>query len=75
MFLSDDAHLVIRNARGAQEDYLPSSGRGDVLLDFQIPTLFLKSGVWTFNVDARLGDESNTCVLAISLSQWLDGGA
>jgi hypothetical protein len=75
MFLSDDAHLVIRDARGTQVDYLPSSGRGDVLLDFQIPTLFLKSGVWTFNVDARLGDESNTCVFAMSLSQWLDGGA
>ncbi|KAN0111006.1 hypothetical protein V8E51_007393 [Hyaloscypha variabilis] len=74
MFLSDDAHLVIRDARGTQVDYLPSSGRGDVLLDFQIPTLFLKSGVWTFNVDARLGDESNTCVFAMSLSQWLDGG-
>lgn len=70
---NDDAHLVIRDARGAQVDYLPSSGRSGVLLDFQIPTMFLKSGTWTFNVDARLGDKGNTCVFAISLSQWLDG--
>ncbi|KAE9378764.1 hypothetical protein N431DRAFT_553141 [Stipitochalara longipes BDJ] len=70
---NDEAHLVIRDAHGAQVDYLPSSGRGDVLLDFQIPTMFLKSGTWTFNVDARLGDKGNTCVFAISASQWLDG--
>ena len=70
---NDYAHLVIRDARGAQVDYLPSSGRSDVLLDFQIPTMFLKSGTWTFNVDVRLGDKGNTCVFAISLSQWLDG--
>jgi hypothetical protein len=70
---NDYAHLVIRDARGAQVDYLTSNGRSDVLLDFQIPTMFLKSGMWTFNVDIRLGDKSNTCVFAISLSQWLDG--
>ncbi|KAF4610387.1 hypothetical protein G7Y89_g15732 [Cudoniella acicularis] len=40
---NDYAHLVIRDACGAQVDYLPSSGRSDVLLDFQIPTMFLKS--------------------------------
>ncbi|RFU31583.1 hypothetical protein B7463_g4754, partial [Scytalidium lignicola] len=70
---NDDAHLVFRDARGAQVDYLPSSGRSDVLLDFQIPIMFLKSGIWTFNVDVRLGDRGNTCLFAISLSQWLDG--
>ena len=70
---NDSAHLLIRDARGVQVDYLPSSGRSDVLLDFQIPTMFLKSGTWTFNVDVRLGDKNNTCAFAISLSQWLDG--
>ncbi|KAH6884141.1 hypothetical protein B0T10DRAFT_608969 [Thelonectria olida] len=67
------AHLVIRDDRGIQVDYLPSSGRGDVLLDFQIPTMFLESGTWTFSVDARAGDESNTCLFAMSVTQWLDG--
>ena len=70
---NDFAHLIIRDAHGAQVDYLPSSGRSDVLLDFQIPTMFLKSGTWTFDVDVRLGDKGNTCIFAISLSQWLDG--
>lgn len=70
---NDYAHLVIRDDRGAQVDYLSSSGRSDVLLDFQIPTMFLKSGTWTFNVDVRLGDKGNKCVFAVSLSQWLDG--
>jgi hypothetical protein len=71
--LSDNSHLLIRDACGAQVDFLPSSGRGDVLLDFQIPTMFLRSGTWTFSVDARAGDKANTCLFAFSLSQWLDG--
>jgi hypothetical protein len=69
----DAAHLLIRDDSGMPVDYLPSSGRGDVLLDFQIPTVFLKSGTWTFSVDARAGDESNTCLFAMSVTQWLDG--
>lgn len=31
---NDAAHFLIRDTCGAQVDYLPSSGRGDVLLDF-----------------------------------------
>ncbi|KAE8394406.1 hypothetical protein BDV23DRAFT_147114 [Aspergillus alliaceus] len=49
-------------------DYLPTSGRSDILLDFQIPTMFLKSGMWTFKVDARLGDKDNSCLFAMSLA-------
>lgn len=71
---NDYVHLVIRDARGAQVDYLPSSGRSDVLLDFQLPAMFLKSGTWTFSIEARLGDESNACLFAMTLTQWLDGG-
>jgi len=70
---NDYAHLTIRDARGTQVEYLPSSGRGDALLDFQIPTVFVRSGTWTFDVEARLGDEGNACVFAMSLTQWLDG--
>ncbi|KAL2808440.1 hypothetical protein BJX63DRAFT_439397 [Aspergillus granulosus] len=70
---NDIAHLTIRDASGTQVDYMPSSDQSDVLLDFQIPTMFLKSGIWTFKVDARLGDKDNTCLFAMSLTQWLDG--
>lgn len=73
MRLSDDAHLLIRDVHGAQVEFMPHSGRSDILLDFQIPTMFLKSGTWTFNVKARLGDEANTCLFAMSVTQWLDG--
>ncbi|KAF7128414.1 hypothetical protein CNMCM5793_003144 [Aspergillus hiratsukae] len=48
---NDLAHLTIRDARGTHVDYLPSSGRSDILLDFQLPTIFVRSGTWTFNVD------------------------
>jgi hypothetical protein len=39
------AYLTICNACGVQVDYMPSSGRSDILLDFQIPTMFLRSGM------------------------------
>ncbi|KAJ6029881.1 hypothetical protein N7460_010147 [Penicillium canescens] len=74
VLINDAAHFIIRDSTGAQVDYLPSSGRGDILLDFQIPSMFLKSGMRTFKVDARLGDKDNSCLFAKSLTQWLDGG-
>lgn len=70
---NDLAHLTIRNARGVQVDYMPSSDRSDILLDFQIPTMFLRSGMWTYKVDARVGDVGNTCLFAMTLTQWLEG--
>ncbi|CAJ2502973.1 Uu.00g103670.m01.CDS01 [Anthostomella pinea] len=70
---ADTAHLVIRNDRGDQVDYLPSSGQSDLLLDFQLPKVFLQSGMWTFSVDARLGDQNNTCLFAVEITQWLHG--
>lgn len=71
---NDLAHLTIRNARGVQVDYMPSSGRSDILLDFQILTMFLRTGMWTYKVDARVGDVHNTCLFALSRTQWLEGG-
>ncbi|KAF7184438.1 hypothetical protein CNMCM7691_005258 [Aspergillus felis] len=68
------AHLTIRNASGVQVDYMPSSDRSDILLDFQIFTMFLRSGMWTYKVDARVGDADNTCLFAMKLTQWLEGG-
>lgn len=71
--INDVAHLMIRDAGGRQVDYLPSSDQSDIILDFGIPTTFLKSGMWTFKVDARVGDKDNTCLFAMSLTQWLEG--
>ena len=71
---NDAAHLLIRDESGNQVDFLPSTGRVDVLLDFQIPTMFWKSGDWNFEVDARLGDANDTCLFAFRVVQWLDGG-
>lgn len=65
-------HLFIRDKQD-NVDYLPSSGRGDIVFTFQIPVYFLKTGMWTFYVDARAGDEGNTCLFAGSVTQWLEG--
>jgi hypothetical protein len=73
MAFNDLARLTIRDARGVQVDYMPSSDRSDILLDFQIPTLWLRSGMWTFKVDARVGDVDNTCLFAMAMTQWLEG--
>ncbi|PVH76823.1 hypothetical protein DL98DRAFT_496291 [Cadophora sp. DSE1049] len=70
---NDAAHLVIRDESGKQVEHLPTTGRVDILLDFQIPTMFLRSGDWTFEVNARLGDEGDRCLFAFELRQWLDG--
>ncbi|KAJ5754163.1 uncharacterized protein N7511_008316 [Penicillium nucicola] len=67
------AYLSIRNARGDQVDYLPSSSSSTIVLDFQFIPMFLRSGTWTIKVDARLGDEDDTCLFAMSMTQWLDG--
>ncbi|RYP65460.1 hypothetical protein DL770_008990 [Monosporascus sp. CRB-9-2] len=67
----DAAHLSIRDADGAFVDYITSSGRNDIVTDFSIPSVFVKTGMWTFEVEARLGD--GTCLFAMSLTQWLEG--
>ncbi|KAJ5371835.1 hypothetical protein N7517_003841 [Penicillium concentricum] len=41
--INDAAHFIIRDSNGTQVEYLPSSGRCDILLDFQLSTMFLKS--------------------------------
>jgi hypothetical protein len=66
----DVAHLSIRNAAGAYVDYLSSSGYNDILTDALIPGMFVRTGTWTFEAVARLGD--GTCLFAISLTQWLE---
>ncbi|RYP65608.1 hypothetical protein DL771_008216 [Monosporascus sp. 5C6A] len=67
----DKGHISIRDAEGAFVDYITSSGRNDIVTDFSIPSVFLRTGLWTFEVEARLGD--GTCLFAMSLTQWLEG--
>ncbi|RYO95298.1 hypothetical protein DL764_007717 [Monosporascus ibericus] len=67
----DAAHLSIRDAEGAFVNYITSSGRNDIVTDFSIPSVFVQTGMWTFEVEARLGD--GTCLFAMSLTQWLEG--
>ncbi|OOQ86006.1 hypothetical protein PEBR_23491 [Penicillium brasilianum] len=66
---NDLAHLTIRDARGVQVDYMPSSDRSDISLDFRIPIMWLRSGMWTTKVDARVGDVDNTCLFSMVLTQ------
>jgi hypothetical protein len=70
---NDLAHLTICDVSRVQVDYMPSSDCSNLLLDFQIPIIWLRSGMWTFKVNARAGDANNTCLFAILLIQWLDG--
>jgi hypothetical protein len=67
---ADMAHVSIRDARGAHVDNL-TGGRNDILADFEIPTVFVQRGTWTFDVIVRFGD--GQCLFAISLTHWLEG--
>ncbi|KAH6715667.1 hypothetical protein BKA61DRAFT_733567 [Leptodontidium sp. MPI-SDFR-AT-0119] len=69
----DDAHLSLRDEEGELVKYLPGGGTVDVVLDCQIPGIFLKTGEWTFEVDARMGDEGDSCLFAFRVVQWLEG--
>ncbi|RYP23412.1 hypothetical protein DL765_001117 [Monosporascus sp. GIB2] len=68
---ADTAHISIRDATGAYVEHLTNNGRNDIVTDYWIPGMFLRTGTWTFEVVARLGD--GTCLFALSLTQWLEG--
>jgi hypothetical protein len=70
IYINDAAHRVIRDSNGSQVDYLPSSGRCDILIDFQIPAMYLESGMWTLNVDVRLKRQQQF----VSTCHWWGGG-
>lgn len=65
----DAAHFSIRNAEGAYVDTL-SQGRNDLLVDCSLPGMFIRPGMWTFDVEGVL--EDNSCLFSMSLSQRLD---
>ncbi|KAL4909360.1 hypothetical protein BDW74DRAFT_146434 [Aspergillus multicolor] len=66
-------HLSIRDENGFEVEYLPRNGDSEIELEVLILAMFLESGWWTFRVDARLGDEHDTCLFAMKLTQWLEG--
>lgn len=68
---ADTAHLSIRNTTGAYVEYLSSNGPNDILTDYWIPGIFLRTGTWTFKAVAEL--EDGRCLFAITLTQWLKG--
>ena len=64
------AHLSIRNATGAYVDHISGTGAWEIITDFWIPGMFLRTGMWTFEIVAKTGDGS--CLFAASLTQWLE---
>jgi len=75
--LAEGAHLAIRNGAGAYVEHLTlEEGRNDILTDYWIPGMFVQSGVYTFEVVARLGEEEEegegTCLFAVTLTQRLE---
>ncbi|KAK9769874.1 putative Ubiquitin 3 binding protein But2 C-terminal domain-containing protein [Seiridium cardinale] len=63
-------HLSIRNAEGVHERKL-SPGQNDVLTDYWIPGMFIRTGAWTFHVEAVLPD--GRYLFGFKLTQWLQG--
>lgn len=66
-----DAHIAIRNSSGVHVEYLTVEGSNHILADMLIPSPFLRTGEWTFEVVAKL--EDGTCLFALSLTQRLEG--
>ncbi|VUC36679.1 unnamed protein product [Clonostachys rosea] len=65
--------LAIRHTNGTYVDYLPGTGDSEVLAEFTIPGMYVVTGQYKFDIVARLGDENNTCLVAFSHTQWLEG--
>lgn len=65
----DNAHLAVRNATGAYGGPL-TPGRNDVLADFLIPGLFLRTGWWTFQIEGVLPD--GRWLFCVKTRQWLE---
>ncbi|CAH0018987.1 unnamed protein product [Clonostachys rhizophaga] len=64
--------LSIRHTNGTYVDYLPGPGESEILAEFIIVGMFVGTGLHTFDLVARLGDENNTCLFAFSHTQWLE---
>lgn len=64
--------LSIRHTNGTYVDYLPGPGESEILAELIIVGMFVETGLHTFDLVARLGDENNTCLFAFSHTQWLE---
>lgn len=73
MPIGEMGHLAVRGPGGVQVDKLPSSGDSAVLFNFVFPAIFIETGTYTFTVDARAGDEKNTCLFALKMTMFLKG--
>ncbi|CAH0004418.1 unnamed protein product [Clonostachys byssicola] len=63
--------LSIRHTNGTYVDYLPGPGESEMLAELIVVGMFVETGLHTFDLVARLGDENNTCLFAFSHTQWL----
>ncbi|SPN99081.1 uncharacterized protein DNG_02120 [Cephalotrichum gorgonifer] len=50
----DNAHISIRDEEGNFVDGLTGKGNNDIVTDFWIPGMFLRTGRWTFEVVGRM---------------------
>ncbi|KAI0517223.1 hypothetical protein F5B22DRAFT_603767 [Xylaria bambusicola] len=67
----ENGYISIRKTGGPYVDYMAHDGRYDILADCQLPSMFVRPGTWTFEIVTKLEDD--TCLFALSLTQWLPG--
>lgn len=68
-------HLAVRNNSGVHVGSL-SLGKQchrthDIITDLWIPGMHLETGLWRFEIVAKLADD--TCLFALTVVQWLEG--
>ena len=68
-----NGYISIRETGGPYVDHMAYDGYYDVLADCRLLSFFVRPGTWTFEVVAKLEDD--TCLFALSLTQWLPGEA
>jgi hypothetical protein len=65
-------NLSIRNSSGAWTDFLTMDYYNEILVDFQIPGWWMRSGLYSLEAVASL-DDDGTCLFALSLTQEMEG--
>lgn len=73
--IDDIAHITIRY-RGGKFGGPLQPGINEILTDYWFPAMFLKTGQYTFKIEAFLlgeGPEEDKYLFAFQVSQWLSG--
>lgn len=65
------SHLAIRNQYGEYTEHLTMGLYNDIVANMWLPGIWMSSGVYTFEIVAKLEDD--TCLFAFSLTQHLEG--